>query len=1559
MSVTIGLFACTETTKNPYKQTRPVPVPSNPVIEETPVDSTRSDPTIVKPDVVSLPPNFTLQPPGEIVAKEGELIVFKVNTDVRAVVYGSQCLNICPQALEISSDGEVRWTPSFREAGIYDIRFSASDEAGQTGVSQYTRIRVANVNRNPSIVSVSVVPNDLLTPSSYSCEVTFLDLDVPDIIQISRKWQVNGKDPIKGRIGTKSASIISLGTAGDSITCEATAKDSSNALSATITSEIVLIPNSSPVIISSGVVASGSLFDGSVPEDSAGQNFKVGDRINCVVSLYDREGGTISVPAMVLIAMPMLTIEGEASTRITDLISLPVGTEILATFAGSPVSLSPVPPFAYAGRPFSPDLTFGVSASVESYLVPKRLAHRPLTCVSTVLDGDKSVREASFVSRIKNSEPTITGVIVQALNDAPNVSLGGTTGTLLRTGGISTCLATYADPDGDDVFPSVIFKSTRGNIIRDRVSPSVRWQQACVQATGLCTSTGNYRLNRWTDIAGDSASKDNLSDIHGDQISCQTYVSDLTVYGPKTVSLLSSPLTVQDSPPTLTRVSQSGELDQTIRTGESYRDITFLSVDADGDLVSFASERASGSTYCELEGIASLIDTHSYPAVVVSQIGKTPLMAYPHHDRSCKISIIATSGLLASSKLSSTPVSIALTIPNQAPKLFCGKKSEIVDLIQKETTVAFQETFQSSLNRYLKTGDENVFGAAVRPGQSLGKTELGATNSPESDLSSVLCTVVDLDGMLQGASVPSITVVHQAVSAAADTVNWTVTGSAGCTYQLADGQTTQSLGLDVFGDSAQDVRSRSLTFDMGVSPCSGTISVNDGEATSFGALSSNSVLFNLQPKINLRPLSVVLDPYCRLVGSAETSVGDHDQMKLPVPSLLTLTSDSPISVDEFPAFVTIEDSQQTLNISDQRTSQNISLGLKPFDFDTINQVSSSPDGFEIELQSRPDSTLTTSPFIEDFLSLNQTRKDLTVSLTIRSVAKQSEAHPSTQRTAKRDIVFASSDLNVSDMWSYPRKPSFANRHYGADGMQVHPTHTCVSEPSCGLRIESSISAGETHTCFVTEDGGVNCFGGNVRGQIGMPISGSGFKPQAPSIPNVKNITTNCSADYAGVSNPCSMNGIDSAKVLAVSVGVAHSCGLTSSGEVLCWGDNSHGQLGLDVPANTAGGDPFYTEPHPEADYVHRKIEGVSSKLQNVVQITSGPWHTCALTTTKDVYCWGANPAPEYVLTDIVSLFCGPGASNRCVPEPTLISSMSGAVSLSAGGFGSRIQTVLAPGANYIGGTTCGVMKDGSTKCYGDGFHGLNGASGSLQTATQLPSLSRRSSLIEDFMLLIYGSAAPVLKPFSRSTLSVTLGRMSACAISLESTACWGGSSQGDISDPLSSEGGLTALGVVGFPDGTSVPTLIPEEAGRTVAARSIGIGFSCDITSDASLISTVRCAGKNHFLTGTSEQSITVDPTTFGALGSKNTVSPFVNRVGAIPTKIEDGTPLKDVVALSAGSFHACAITRDGEVHCWGSNFAGQVTALTSQAKAYSRVSGHGAAVRTCTKVLRAGMRSN
>jgi alpha-tubulin suppressor-like RCC1 family protein len=182
--------------------------------------------------------------------------------------------------------------------------------------------------------------------------------------------------------------------------------------------------------------------------------------------------------------------------------------------------------------------------------------------------------------------------------------------------------------------------------------------------------------------------------------------------------------------------------------------------------------------------------------------------------------------------------------------------------------------------------------------------------------------------------------------------------------------------------------------------------------------------------------------------------------------------------------------------------------------------------------------------------------------------------------------------------------------------------------------------GGAHTCAITADGGLVCWGFNGSGQLGdgtvaprasaAPVSGiidvtaiaaGGFHTCAigreaddpKATPGVFCWGDNFFAQAVpGGPNsqltPTRLAGLDGAT--AIAAGQSHTCAVLDSGALRCWGANNFGQLGSGVV-----GDP----PAAPVDVVGPTGKGT---LTGAVQVTAGFGNTCARTAANEVYCWG-------------------------------------------------------------------------------------------------------------------------------------------------------------------------------------------------------------------------------------------------------------------------------------------------------------------------------------------------
>jgi len=220
---------------------------------------------------------------------------------------------------------------------------------------------------------------------------------------------------------------------------------------------------------------------------------------------------------------------------------------------------------------------------------------------------------------------------------------------------------------------------------------------------------------------------------------------------------------------------------------------------------------------------------------------------------------------------------------------------------------------------------------------------------------------------------------------------------------------------------------------------------------------------------------------------------------------------------------------------------------------------------------------------------------------------------------------------------------------------------------------TAIAASGRYTCALTTGGGVKCWGDNEYGQLG------------------DGTTTNRDA-------PVDVSGLTSG-VAAIAASGHHTCALTTGGGVKCWGDNSYGELGngTDTPSSTpvdvsgltsgvtaitVGGDDYTcalttgggvkcwgfntSATLGDGTIEHRNVPvDVIGLTRDVTAIAAGTEHTCALTTSGGVKCWGYNGNDQL----------GASTVEDRSPVPVDVSGLpSGITSITAGGDVTCVRT---------------------------------------------------------------------------------------------------------------------------------------------------------------------------------------------------------------------------------------------------------------------------------------------
>ena len=221
------------------------------------------------------------------------------------------------------------------------------------------------------------------------------------------------------------------------------------------------------------------------------------------------------------------------------------------------------------------------------------------------------------------------------------------------------------------------------------------------------------------------------------------------------------------------------------------------------------------------------------------------------------------------------------------------------------------------------------------------------------------------------------------------------------------------------------------------------------------------------------------------------------------------------------------------------------------------------------------------------------------------------------------------------------------------------TNACQTKLACtggvctGCVVQ--LALGDGHGCaLAAADGSVACWGKNDHGQLG---NGG---------------TSDAAAAVAVVDD----HGTLITGITAIAAGAAHTCALRADKTVVCWGDDSSGQLGYGGSASV--------NPVP-----------ATAALTSIVAIAAGGRHTCAALDNGAVWCWGANDAGQ------LGVAPSAGAS-----MPIEVVDRAGAPLDAAS---------LAAGATH----SCAVGRDHKLVCWGSDVDGELGDGATA--ATNLPA----------------------------------------------------------------------------------------------------------------------------------------------------------------------------------------------------------------------------------------------
>ena len=348
----------------------------------------------------------------------------------------------------------------------------------------------------------------------------------------------------------------------------------------------------------------------------------------------------------------------------------------------------------------------------------------------------------------------------------------------------------------------------------------------------------------------------------------------------------------------------------------------------------------------------------------------------------------------------------------------------------------------------------------------------------------------------------------------------------------------------------------------------------------------------------------------------------------------------------------------------------------------------------------------------------------------------------------------------------------------------------------------------------------------------------------------------------------------------VDAGSYHGCGITTNEELLCWGYNGDGQLGI-APSEAIASPNLIEFP------------------QRFREVSGGRYHTCGLTLSGGVNCWGQDRDSRSIPGDPVSfqmvraglvhtcalsysrtVWCW-GWNGDCEIGISKCPS-TGRVDTTEVGKVDVVTVPTAVGTHYrnltVGGMhTCGVQEDGRAFCWGFASDGQTGTAGSTSVDT-IPTLVNTTLRFMTDPLIAPPHPDPDFPlppgPF------LAAGYEHTCAINDTGNAyCWGLGEKGQLGN-----------------GGTQIRRTPTAVSGPAFVRITAGYAHSCGITQAG----VAYCWGDN----------------ALGQLGDGSTTQ------RTVPTPVSGGLTF---AYIKAGDLSTCGVTTTGVGYCWGDNEYGQL----------------------------------
>ena len=463
-------------------------------------------------------------------------------------------------------------------------------------------------------------------------------------------------------------------------------------------------------------------------------------------------------------------------------------------------------------------------------------------------------------------------------------------------------------------------------------------------------------------------------------------------------------------------------------------------------------------------------------------------------------------------------------------------------------------------------------------------------------------------------------------------------------------------------------------------------------------------------------------------------------------------------------------------------------------------------------------------------------------------------------------------------------------------------------------------------------------------------------------------------------------GPQAAAFASISAG-GHTCGLTTSGDALCWGDDGDGQAtppagefasvdageshtcGVKVNGTVAcwGRDDYGQATPPAGEFAsvsagweytcgvrrdgtvacwgYAEQGQATPPAGEFASVSAGGWHTCGVRRDGTVACWGSEyygqatpPAGEFASVSAGEHHtCGVkvNGSVACWGSNTdFYGNVVGQATPPAGEFAS-----VSAGEYH----TCGVRRDGTVACWGQETSGKAtppaGEFASVSAGEYHTCGVRRDGSVACWGQDRYGQATPPAGEFA----SVSTGYEHTCGVTTAGDAlCWGDDGDGQATPPAGEFASVSAgyEHTCGVRRDGSVACWGQDRYGQATPPAgefaSVSAGGDHDFRSargnhDGGHTCGVRTDGSIGCWGQDRSSQATPPAGEFASVSAGYSHTCGVRTDGSVACWGQDTSgkatpPAGEFASVSAGDSHTCGVQRDGTVACWGSDYHGKAT---------------------------------